>query len=50
MGRIRQCQQMAGLQPQASFWGFIGRALLLGYGYKWLTEQLNELAVRRPLQ
>ncbi|MEX2197127.1 MAG: FHA domain-containing protein [Thermoleophilaceae bacterium] len=50
MGRIRQCQQMAGLQPQASFWGFFGRALLLGYGYKWLTEQLNELAVRRPVQ
>ena len=50
MGRIRQCQQMAGLQPQASFWGFIGRLLLVGYGYKWLTEQLNELAVRRPLQ
>jgi pSer/pThr/pTyr-binding forkhead associated (FHA) protein len=48
--RIRQCQQMAGLEPRATFWGIFGRMLLLGYGYKWLTEQLNELAVRRPLQ
>jgi pSer/pThr/pTyr-binding forkhead associated (FHA) protein len=50
MGRIRQCQQMAGLPPTASFWGFFGRALLFGYGYKWVTDQLNELAVRRPVQ
>ena len=50
MGRIRQCQQMAGLPPTVGFWGFFGRALLLGYGYKWLTDQLNELAVRRPVQ
>lgn len=50
MGRVRQCQQMAGLQPTVSFGGWFGRALLFGYGYKWLTEQLNELAVRRPVQ
>lgn len=48
MGRIKQAQQLAGVQPQASFWGFIGRNFLLGYGYKWVTDQLNELAVRRP--
>lgn len=50
LGRIRQCQQMAGLEPRATFWGTMGRMFLVGYGYKWLTEQLNELAVRRPLQ
>lgn len=50
MGRVRQCQQMAGLAPTASFGGFFGRLLLFGFGYKWLTEQLNELAVRRPVQ
>jgi hypothetical protein len=48
MGRIRTAQQMAGLEPKATFWGSIGRMLLLGYGYKWLQDQFNELAVRQP--
>jgi len=48
MGRIRTAQQMAGLAPQATFWGSIGRMLLLGYGYKWLQDQFNEIAVRQP--
>ena len=48
MGRIRTAQQMAGLQPRAGFWGFFGRNLLFGYGYKWAQDQINEIAVRQP--
>ena len=48
LGRIREAQQMAGLPPQATFWGSVGRAFLLSYHYKWLQDQLNELSARRP--
>jgi hypothetical protein len=48
MGRVRAAQQMAGLQPQANFWGFLGRNFLFGYGWKWLQDQFNEIAVRQP--
>lgn len=48
MSRLREAQAMAGLPQQATFWGSIGRAFLLSYHFKWLQEQLNELAVRRP--
>jgi hypothetical protein len=47
-GRVRHAQQMAGLEPRASFGGFFGRLLLLSYGWKWLQEQINEIAVRQP--
>ena len=47
-GRIREAQQMAGVQPTASFWGSVGRMLLLGYGFKWHQDQFNEIAVRQP--
>jgi hypothetical protein len=47
MGRVRTAQQMAGLEPTANFWGFLGRNLLLGYGWKWLQDQFNEIAVRQ---
>jgi hypothetical protein len=50
MNRLRQCQVMAGLPPTISFGAWFGRALLFGYGYKWLTEQINEIATRRPIQ
>jgi hypothetical protein len=48
MGRLKQAQFMAGVQPKASFWGFFGRLLLFGYGYKWAQDQFNEIAVRQP--
>ncbi len=48
LGRIRQAQQMAGLQPKAQFWPWLGLSLLAGYSYYWLQEQLNELAARPP--
>jgi hypothetical protein len=46
LGRIRQAQQMVGLEPKAEFWPWFGYMLLLGYGYKWVQEQLNEIAAR----
>ena len=45
-GRLRRAQELAGVEPRASGIGFFGRLLLLGYGYKWAQDQLNELAVR----
>lgn len=50
MNRLRQCQQMAGVEPRASFWGYLGRMFLFGYAYKWITDQTNELAERQPVQ
>ena len=47
-GRVRRAQEIAGIQPTASGIGFFGRLLLLGYGYKWMQDQLNEIAVRQP--
>jgi pSer/pThr/pTyr-binding forkhead associated (FHA) protein len=47
-GRVRRAQELAGIQPTASGIGFFGRLLLLGYGYKWMQDQLNEIAVRQP--
>ena len=46
--RIRTAQQMAGLPPQPTLLGVIGRAFLLSYHYKWLQDMLNEVAQRRP--
>ncbi len=48
LGRIRAAQEMAGLEPRATFWGGFGRTLLFGYSYYWLQEQLNELSERQP--
>ncbi len=48
LGRIRQAQQMAGLQPQADFGTWFLYSLLAGYSYKWIQDQLNEVAARRP--
>ena len=48
MGRIRQAQQMAGVQPTANFWGSVGRSILLLYNVKWHQDQFNEIAVRQP--
>jgi len=48
LGRIRQAQQMVGLQPTAEFLPWFGYMLLLGYGYKWVQDQLNEVAARAP--
>ncbi len=48
MGRVRTAQQMAGVEPRAGFWGFLGRNFLFGYGWKWLQDQFNEIAVRQP--
>ena len=48
LGRIRQAQQMVGLAPKAEFWPWLGYMLLLGYGYKWVQDQLNEIAERAP--
>jgi hypothetical protein len=45
-GRVRRAQELAGVEPRASGIGFFGRLFLLGYGYKWIQDQLNELAVR----
>lgn len=47
-GRVRAAQQMAGLAPECSFGGFFLRLLLFGFGWAWLQDQLNELAVRQP--
>jgi hypothetical protein len=47
-GRVRHAQQLAGVEQQASFGGFFLRLLLFSYGWKWLQDQLNELAVRQP--
>jgi Inner membrane component of T3SS, cytoplasmic domain len=47
MGRIREAQRMAGLPQTASFWGSVGRALLLSYNIKWHQDQFNEIAVRQ---
>jgi hypothetical protein len=48
MGRVRAAQEMAGLPPTASFWGYFLRLYLFGYGYKWAQDQINEIAVRQP--
>ncbi|MEA2478588.1 MAG: hypothetical protein QOJ07_510, partial [Thermoleophilaceae bacterium] len=48
MGRIREAQRMAGLPQTASFWGSVGRSLLLSYNIKWHQEQFNEIAARPP--
>ncbi|HEX8648332.1 MAG TPA: hypothetical protein VF715_15675 [Thermoleophilaceae bacterium] len=48
-GRVRRAQELAGVEPRASGIGFFGRLFLLGYGYKWIQDQLNELA-GRPAQ
>src|ERR671937_1441936 len=48
LGRIREAQQMVGLPPKAEFWPWFGYMLLLGYGYKWVQDQLNEIAERAP--
>ncbi|MEA2473950.1 MAG: hypothetical protein QOE06_1865 [Thermoleophilaceae bacterium] len=47
-GRIRNAQEMAGVQPTVTGIGFFGRLLLLSYGYKWAQDALNELATRPP--
>ena len=47
-GRVRHAQQLAGVEQQAGFGGFFLRLLLFSYGWKWLQDQLNELAVRQP--
>src|SRR5436190_23631702 len=44
LGRIRQAQQRVGLPPKAEFLPWFGYMLLLGYGYKWVQDQLNEIA------
>ena len=46
--RVRQAQQMAGLEPKADTATGILYLFLAGYGYKWLQDQLNELSARRP--
>jgi hypothetical protein len=48
MGRIRTAQQMAGLPPQATFWGYLLRNYLFFFGIKWAQDQINEIAVRQP--
>ena len=48
IGSTAEWTLMAGLEPKASFWGSVGRMFLLGYGYKWLQDQFNEIAVRQP--
>jgi hypothetical protein len=48
LGRVRQAQQMVGLPPKAEFWPWLGYMFLASYGYKWLQEQLNEIAERAP--
>jgi hypothetical protein len=47
-GRVRHAQAMAGVEQQCTFGGFFLRLLLLSYGWKWLQDQLNEIAVRQP--
>ena len=47
-GRIREARRMAGLPQDVGFWGFIGRALLLSYAYKWVQDKLNETGTRPP--
>jgi hypothetical protein len=48
LGRIRQAQQMVGLEPKAQFGTWFLYTLLAGYGYYWIQEQLNEIAERAP--
>lgn len=50
LGRVRQAQQMVGLQPTAEFWPWLLYMFLASYGYKWLQDQLNEVAARAPQQ
>jgi hypothetical protein len=47
-GRIREAQRMAGLPQDVGFWGFFGRALLMGYAYKWAQDKFNEIGTRPP--
>jgi hypothetical protein len=47
-GRIREARRMAGLPQDVGFWGFFGRALLLGYAYKWVQDKFNETGTRPP--
>ena len=47
-GRVRESRQMSGLPTDVGFGGFFLRLLLFGYGYKWMTDKLNEVAVRQP--
>jgi uncharacterized protein DUF4234 len=48
LGRVRQAQEKAGLEPRATFGAGFGLTLLLSYSYYWLQEQLNEIAARQP--
>jgi len=48
LGRVRQAQQMVGLPPKAEFWTWFLYMFLASYGYKWLQDQLNEIAERAP--
>ena len=48
LGRVREAQERAGLEPQATFGAGFGFTLLLSYSYYWLQEQLNEIADRQP--
>jgi hypothetical protein len=50
LGRIRQAQQMVGLPRKAEFWPWFAYMLLLGYGYKWVQDQLNEIVERSYAQ
>ena len=50
LGRVRQAQQMVGLQPTAEFLPWLLYMFLASYGYKWLQDQLNEIAARAPQQ
>lgn len=47
LGRVRQAQEQAGLEPRATFGAGVGFTILFGYSYYWLQEQLNEMADRR---
>jgi hypothetical protein len=46
--RIRTAQGMAGVEQRANFWGWLGRAILLSYAFKWNQDHFNEIAVRQP--
>jgi hypothetical protein len=48
IGRVREAQRMAGLPQDVTFWGSVGRAILLLYSVKWLQDKFNEIGTRPP--
>ena len=46
--RVNEARRMAGLPQDVSYWGTIGRSLLLSYSVKHLQDKFNEIGTRPP--